>query len=167
MAVFTHSFRDAGAEIVPLHSPLFVADAPEDDRRVVTVAADHTAEKLYMFVIHTGQTVLLYHKDSETVASVKSFRSHRVVARTVGIHSYLFEFAQSPFLKFFRDGTADSGHILMHVHAFELHRPSVEKEATVIVKGYMPDADGRFVCIRLLVIYIYFGHQCIEIWILT
>ena len=112
---------------------------------MVSVATDHAFEKVGVLLVYAGQAVLLDHEDSHTVTCVKQLRSHRVMARTIGVAAELLQLHKSPFLKPVRDSAADSGMVLMHVHALQLHGFSIEHEASVRVEGYVSYTRCRLV----------------------
>ena len=161
MAVFAHGLGDACSELIPLQSPFFVSDAPQDDRRVVPVAADHASEKLSMFLVDACKAVLLDDEDAETVAYVQQSWSHRVMARAVCVASELLQLHEPPLLECVWDAAAHSGVVLVHVHALELHHLTVEEEAPVVVECYVSDAGCGLIAVDEIAVGIDLGHNLI------
>ena len=143
VAIFPHGCSNPDSPVVPFNCPFFVADTPQDDARVIAVALYHPLQQPDMFPIDPHQPVLLNDQNTQTVAQVKNFRCHRIVARPVGIASELFQLHKPPFLEIVRDGRSYSCMVLMHVHAFELDTFTVEEKSPVRVEFHLADTcDG-------------------------
>ena len=106
---------------------------------MIAVALYHPLQQPDMFPIDPHQPVLLNDQNTQTVAKVKNFRGHRIMARPVGIASEFFQLHQPPFLELVSDGRSNSGMVLMHVHSFELDTFTVEEKSPVGVEFYLAD----------------------------
>ena len=96
-----------------------------------------------MFPIDPHQPVLLNDQNAQTVAQVKNFRGHGIMARPVSIATDLFQLHKPPFLELVSNGRSNSCMVLMHVHAFELDTFTVEEKSPVRVKFHLADTcDG-------------------------
>ena len=141
VAIFAHRGSNACTAFFPLDAPLLVAYAPKDDARMVAVAVYHTFQQAGMFLVDTCQAVFFYHKDTKAVAGIEHFGSHRVMGRTVGIAAELLQFLQSVRLQGIGNADSHSGIVLVHVHAFQFQRLSVQEEALVGIETDMANTD--------------------------
>ena len=83
--IFTHGGCNACALNGILHAPLFVAVAPQDNRRVIAVALNHVFQQPQVLGIDARKSVFVNDEYALAVADVELRRRHRVVGCTIGI----------------------------------------------------------------------------------
>ena len=142
-----HCLGHPAAGDAVFHPPFLVAVAPEDDARVVAVAAYHSPEQAQMLLIHPGKAVLVNNENSFAVADVQQRGCHGVVRSAVGVAAQHLELADAPFLQRVRYGRAHAGMVLMQVYPLEFQRFAIEKEPPVCGEFGIPDADNGFVAV--------------------
>ena len=163
MAILAHGSGDAGAGLLPLDAPLFVAHAPEDDGGMIAVAADHALQEVDVLGVDTRQAVLFNDEDAEAVASVEHLRRHGVVGSAVGIAAELLELLEAVDLQRIGNAAAHTRMVLVHVGPLQLDVLPVEEEATVGVEGDVADAEGGLVAVHHLPALQHLGTHIIYI----
>ena len=117
VAIFAHGGGDARASLLPLDAPLFVAHAPQDDRRMVAVAANHTFQQVDVFAVDSSQTVLLYDEEAQCVARSQHLGRHRIVRGAIGIATEPLQLFQPVSLQSVGDAAPYARMVLVHIDA--------------------------------------------------
>ena len=117
---------------------------------MIAVAAYHPLQQAKMLVVDTRQAVLVYHEHSLTVADVEQGWRHRVVRRAVGIAAEFLQLPDTPFHERFRDGSTYTSMILMHIHALQFQRLTIQHEAFISIEGYVADTRCGLIDVRHL-----------------
>ena len=79
LCIFAHRLGQTGALDGVLQSPLLVAVAPEDDRRMVPVALDHPLQQSQVLLVDAHQAVLVDDEDALTVADIEQGGRHGIM----------------------------------------------------------------------------------------
>ena len=149
VAELAHGGTDAASVVVPLDAPLLVAHAPEDDRRMVAVAANHLAELVPLVVVDAREAVLLQHEHAQSVAGIQQFGCGGIMTGADGIAAERLQLAQRPLLHGIGHGNTHAGVVLVHVHSQQLHRFAVEEEAPVGIEAQLAQTGGGEVFVDL------------------
>ena len=158
--------RRIGKGIIP--SVNLVADAPQDDARMIAVPANHVRNIRHRPLIKTfavpimaccAETPLhhpfmlprrkfvkcfVHHDEAHPIAQVQKFRVRRIVAGANRVDADFFQQTQTPFQNFLWHGRAKWTRVVMNANPLELGRNAVESKSFVGVKRRGADAKGRF-----------------------
>ncbi len=132
-----------------------VPGAPEDNRRMVAVAAHevrHVAlgpcgEVLVIALGHlaAGPFVegLGHHEKAQAIAQVEKLGGGRVVRSTDGVGAHRLQQPQALFPHPLRHGRAERAGVVVQIDAFHLHPHAVQEKPAVLVVGDAADAERR------------------------
>ena len=155
MADVREHLRDPPAGGISL-LPAFVANAPQDHRRVVAVPVDEGHQVFFGPVVKEsgvavvllgpgpGVRELVHHQETHAVAQVQQFRGGRVVAAADGVATHLFQHFQTAHPCVIVPGGAQGTGVVVQAHALEEGFGSVQVKAVGLEFGGA-DAEGGFV----------------------
>ena len=153
----------------------FVADAPQDDARMIAVAARHVArivfrpvgEVLAVAVGHLRHAPhiegLVHHQQAEPVAVFENLRRRRVVAGAQRIDAGGFEDLQLAFDSAPVDGRAQRAEVVVVADALQFQVAAVQGEALLFIETNRANAERRGVAVHSQIVLKHLGHQRIEI----
>ena len=130
---------------------------------MIAVAFDHPFQQPQMLLINTHQTVLVDHQHTLSVADIEQSRGHRVMRSAIGIAADRFQLTDAPGLQGIGDSSSHTGMILMHVHAFQFQRLTIQQEPFFCIEGNLADTDSGGVDIRHLIIHLHDVLHLIEV----
>ena len=90
-----------------------VADAPNGDAGVITVAANLGFPATQICLVAAEQAVFIHHDQAEAVAGVEQLRRGRVMRGPVGVAAKFFQFPNAEGLERIRQRRAYASHVLM------------------------------------------------------
>ena len=130
-----------------------VADAPEDDARVVAVAPDEIRQVRLVPRVEEARIViprlrlpphvegLVHHEDAHRVAEVQQLRRRGIVRRADGVQAHFLQDCELALERPAVDRGAEGAHVVVEACAQQLDVPPVEEEALVGVPGNRADAE--------------------------
>ena len=138
-----------------------VADAPEDDRRMVAVAAQHDLDFLEaLFVVDQIKVhaavlpliaVFVDDQQPQLVAQVIKLLRHRIVGAAHGVDAELFSAHKAAPPQLDGNSRTESASVVVEIDAPELHFDAVQDKAVLLVehsaayaKVYALMVDGSF-----------------------
>ena len=137
-----------------------VADAVEDDARVVAIALQRVgqvglarvverraAEVGRLLVSRPRVEELVHHHEAHAVAQVVELGRVGVVRGADGVDADDLQLRQPPLQRAHRQRGAEAADLVVHAHAFELRAGAVDAEAGVGVEHDRPDAERHDVVV--------------------
>ncbi len=151
-----------------------VAGAPEDDGRVVAVAA-HEVRQVALRPLGEVPVVALldlahgplverlgHDQEAHAVAQVEELGGRRVVRGADGVRPHRLQDLEPPFPHPLGHRRADGAAVVVQVHPVHPHTPAVEEEPAVGVVREGPDAKGRHDDVRGARAIPHLGAQRVE-----
>ncbi len=142
-----------------------IADAPYQDRRMVTVATHHVGEITLMPCVEEAGIVVLrlplvphvetlvHDDETHRIAHVEQFRSRRIVTATDSIDTHLFQFQELATQRILIDCCTKTTKVVMVADAIEFHVLSIEPEAGLGIETIRAEARRRRHLVYGFVIY--------------
>ena len=164
-----------------------VADRPEEDRRVVPVAAHHVRHVAFdphleevITAVETGRAdvppldplalgelplvrSLIHDQQPQFVAQVVDHRSLRIVAHADGVHTDSAQVLQTPAPHFGRDSRTQHPGIVMQADPFDLHPAAVQGKPPVGIECQRAEAGTEAAPVDPLTVAQQIGLQRIEV----
>ncbi len=126
---------------------LFVADAPQNDARVVAALADQPVELAHAFRIARHLPGLVHDENAHPVAGVEDGAVGGVMRRAIGVAAHRLELLEPPDVQAVGHREADAGMILVVAGALDLDRLAVEEKAVVRIEADAADAEPGLVAV--------------------
>src|SRR5579885_338744 len=176
--LFVEEAHEAARDLCAIGAALLhhlVADAPQDDRRMVAVAVDHIAdvalapliEKLGVAVGDFGDAPhvegFVHDDDAHAVAGFEHLGRGRIVAGTERVDARGLENLKLALDRAAVDGGAERAEIVMIADALNAHAAAVEQEPFLLVEGDGADAERRGVAVDDAGVVEDLAHQRVEI----
>ena len=149
---------DCFTAAVPL--PLFhhlVADAPDENRRVIAVAKHHCLKVPSVPLVKVKSVVefclfnfpnvkgFVHDDKSHSVTQIEQLGSRRVVRCAYPVTAHLLKYIKLPFDGTGVDGSAEATKVMMIAHPLYYNRFTVEDESLFRVKFKRPDACNSLI----------------------
>ena len=124
-----------------------VADAPQDDARMIAPLPHHPFELAQPLGIARHLPRFVDHQDAHPIARIEDCGRRRMMRRAIGVAAHRLQPFEPPDVQAVRHREADAGVVLMVAGALDLDRLAVEEKAVVRIEADRADAECARVAI--------------------
>ena len=107
---------------------------------MTTVATNHGAQHMQLWVGNSCQTVLVDNHNAQRIAHVKHHIGSGMMRRTIGVHTHGLQLSQTPQMESVGDSNPHPGMVLVHIYTLYLQGFTIEHKPADGIEHHMADA---------------------------
>ena len=142
-----HALNNHTPLLCSLYGRFFVSQTPNDNRRMIPVAANDCLQLAQTFITGAQYTQFIHDQHTQRVASIQDRFRRRIMGGAVCIYSILFQTGDSPRIQLVRNSNPHTGMVLVAAYPLNLYSFAIEEETFVGIETDVTDTERGIVAI--------------------